>query len=105
MAGNFHGSSRNVYLDGRSTLVAECADVNGHHHRTAIDLNDCLTNTNGSLHWARGGNFAASARHIQLFDNGNGLEAELGDGRGGWKHNRINLNERISNDNGRLVML
>ncbi|PPJ52562.1 hypothetical protein CBER1_11023 [Cercospora berteroae] len=104
-AGNFHASSRNVYLEGRSTLVAESADVRGHFQRTAIDLNDVFTNTNGKMHWARGGNFAGSARHIRLTDNGNCLEAELGDGRGGWIYNKVDLNERITNDNGRLHLL
>ncbi|CAK1367061.1 hypothetical protein CB0940_10394 [Cercospora beticola] len=104
-AGNFHASSRNVYLESRSTLVAESADVRGHFQRTAIDLNDVFTNTNGKMHWARGGNFAGSARHIRLTDNGNCLEAELGDGRGGWIYNKVDLNERITNDNGRLHLL
>lgn len=105
MAGNFFQSSRNVRLEGRCTLVAECTDVNGHHRYSDLDLNDCFTNTNGRLCWARGGNFAASARNIRLVDSGNAVEAELGNGHGGWDHNRVWLNERISNDNGRLKLL
>jgi len=105
MAGNFAASSRHVRLEGSSTLTAECANLHGHHHESSIDLNDCLTNTNGKLLWARGGNFAASSRHIRLTDNGVALEAELGDGRGGWQHNKVWLNERITNDNGRLEMI
>lgn len=104
MAGNFCGSSRHVRLDG-NMLVAECEDVNGRHHTSAIDLNDCLTNTNGRLGWARGGNFMASSRHVTLIDGGDVIEAELGDGRGGWRHCKLNLNERITNDNGRLAMV
>nr|POE47956.1 cyanovirin-n like [Quercus suber] len=105
MAGNFHASSRNVRLEGHSMLVAEVADVNGHHQWSSIDLNDCFTNENGDLKWARGGNFSATARHIRLENDGSVLVAELGDGRGGWQHNQIYLNERITNDNGRLVLL
>lgn len=105
MAGNFHASSRNVRLENDSILVAECADCYGNHHWTSIDLNDCLTNTFGRLEWARGGNFRPTARHIRLEDNGSTLEADLGDGNGAWTPNRIYLNERITNDNGRLMML
>nr|POE74377.1 cyanovirin-n like [Quercus suber] len=104
-AGNFHASSRNVRLEGHSMLVAEAADVHGHHQWSSIDLNDCFTNENGDLKWAKGGNFAATSRDIRLENDGSVLVAELGDGRGGWKHNQAYLNERITNDNGRLVLL
>lgn len=106
MAGNWSASSRGARLeeDGR-VLVAECRDVNGHHRTSRIDLNACLTNTNGRLFWARGGNFRPTARDVRLVDGGKVLEAELGDGRGGWVRNRTRLDERISNDNGRLVMI
>jgi hypothetical protein len=106
LAGNYSASSRGARLedDGR-TLVAECRDVNGYHCESRIDLNGCLTNTNGSLRWARGGNFRASARDVRLVDGGRVLEAELGDGRGGWVRNHVRLDERIENSNGRLAMI
>jgi len=105
LAGNFHASSQHIRLEGHSLLVADCADVNGHWHHAAIDLNDCFTNSNGDLLWARGGNFAASARHIRIVEEGRMIEAELNDGRGGWVDNRVELGERITNDNGRLELL
>lgn len=105
MAGNFHASARGVRLQGHSVLVAEVKNVKGHHMRSSINLNDCFTNDMGKLKWARGGNFAATARNIRLDEGGKVMEAELGDGRGGWKWNRIYLNERLTNDNGRLIML
>jgi len=86
-------------------LVAECINANGHRHRSELDLNSCFANTNGRLCWVKGGNFAASSKNIQLVDNGQALEAELGDGRGGWQPNKVYLNERITNDDGRLEML
>lgn len=104
-AGNFHASSRDVHLEGHSTLVAECSDVNGHHRRTHLDLNDCFTNDNGRLLWQRNGNFAASARGIRVTDNGAFVEAELADVNGHWHHNRVWLDERITNDNGRLALV
>jgi hypothetical protein len=106
LAGNYSASSRGARLedDGR-TLVAECRDTNGHHCESRIDLNACLTNTNGSLRWARGGNFRPSARDVRLVDGGRVLEAELGDGRGGWVRDHVRLDERIENSNGRLAMI
>ncbi|KAK0273661.1 hypothetical protein LTR35_012098 [Friedmanniomyces endolithicus] len=104
MAGNFSASSRGVHLEG-ATLVAECCNSQGHHHDSRLDLNDCFTNSDGRLRWARGGNFAASSRGMQLVNGGRELEAELGDGRGGWTANRVFLDERITNDDGRLHLL
>ena len=106
LLGNYSASSRGARLedDGR-TLVAECRDVNGYHCESRIDLNACLTNTNGSLRWARGGNFRPSARDVRLVDGGRVMEAELGDGKGGWVRNHIRLDERIENSNGRLAMI
>jgi hypothetical protein len=106
MAGNYSASSRGTRLEDEGrTLVADCRDVNGNHRESRLDLNACLTNTNGSLRWARNGNFRASARDVRLVDGGRVLEAELGDGRGGWVRNHVRLDERIENDNGRLSMV
>lgn len=48
------------------------------------------------------GNFSSSARDIRLVDGGRVLEAELRNGRGDWHRSRIDLDERIGNQNGRL---
>lgn len=48
------------------------------------------------------GNFSSSARDIRLVDGGRVLEAELRNGRGDWHRSRIDLDERIGNENGRL---
>ena len=106
MAGNYSASSRGTRLEDEGrTLVAECQDVYGQHRESRLDLNACLTNTDGSLRWARNGNFRASARDVRLVDGGRVLEAELGDGRGGWVRNHVRLDERIENANGRLSMI
>lgn len=42
---------------------------------------------------------------MRLSGNGRIFEAELGDGRGGWRHNVVNLDERIANEDGRLMVL
>ena len=106
MAGNYSASSRGTRLEDEGrTLVAECQDVYGQHRESRLDLNACLTNTDGSLRWAKNGNFRASARDVRLVDGGRVLEAELGDGRGGWVRNHVRLDERIENANGRLSMI
>lgn len=106
MAGNYSASSRGTRLEDEGrTLVAECRDVNGVHRESRIDLNSCLANWDGRLRWARNGNFRASARDVRLVDGGRVLEAELGDGRGGWVRNHVRLDERIENANGRLSMI
>lgn len=104
-AGNFHASSRNVRLEGRSMLVADCADTRGHFRQSTIELNDCFTNTNGKLAWVRGGGFALSARGIKLADGGKVMECELGNGHGGFEYNWVRLDERITNEDGHLRML
>jgi len=101
----FLANSRDVHLEDNCILVAECANHHGGHFRSAIDLNNCLTNSWGKLEWARDGNFAASARGIRLVDGGKVLEAELNDGNGEWRQSHVWLNERITNNNGCLEML
>jgi len=106
LAGNYSASSRGIRLedDGR-TLVADCRDVDGHHRQSRLDLNACLTNVNGSLRWARNGNFRASARNVRLVYGGKVLEAECGDGGGGWSRNHVRLDEMIENADGQLSMI
>jgi len=48
------------------------------------------------------GSFGASARDVRLADGGRVLEAELRTAGGSWNFSRLELDERISNDNGRL---
>ena len=51
------------------------------------------------------GNFRASARDIRLVDGGRVLEAELRNTRGEWRRAHVNLDERISNRDGRLCLV
>ncbi|KAI1098170.1 carbohydrate-binding module family 50 protein [Jackrogersella minutella] len=48
------------------------------------------------------GNFSSSARDIRLVDRGRFLEAELLDTSGNWHRRRIDLDERIGNEDGSL---
>lgn len=105
LAGNFSGSSSQITLDGDYDLIASCGTVDGHQKLSSISLNDCLGNEWGKFVWQRGGGFAQSSRNIRLVDGGRVLEAELGNGRGGWDRQHIRLDEKITNDNGELKFL
>lgn len=103
--GNFSSSVSQISLDKDYDLIASCGRVDGSHHLSSISLNRCLTNDNGNFRWARDGNFAASARNVRLIEGGRVLEAELAKCDGHWIWDRIALDEKISNDNGDLIML
>ncbi|KAL1879174.1 hypothetical protein Daus18300_001753 [Diaporthe australafricana] len=104
-AGNFSASSSQMNIDGDYDLVASCRRMDGSQRLTSISLNNCLTNEDGHLRWAKGGNFGASARNVRLIDGGRTLEAELRNCGGGWVWDRIALDEKIGNSNGDLVMV
>lgn len=104
-AGNFTASASNIMLDRDYDLIALCSDRHGKEKLSSIRLNDYLTNDWGHLKWAKGGNAFASARNVRLSLNGRVLEAEMGDGRGGWSQSRIVLDERIGNEDGELVFV
>jgi len=103
--GNFRASSLDVRLEGKATLVCECADIHGHHRRSSLDLNHHLSNHNGTLKWSSSGGFAGSAKHIGLANDGKRLEVELRDDHGEWQQTWVSLNRRITNDDGKLVLL
>ncbi|KAI1619608.1 CVNH domain-containing protein [Exophiala viscosa] len=103
--GNFSASSHSITLDRDYDLIASCADVHGNHKLSSISLNNCLANEHGQFVWARGGNFGASARDVRLCENGKVLEAELGTGDGCWNRTSIRLDQRVSNNDGELILL
>ncbi|PLB34775.1 putative glutamine-serine-proline rich protein [Aspergillus candidus] len=101
LKGNFSASASDVALDG-VTLSASCRALSGANRRSRISLDTVLSNTWGEFTWHRQGNFSSSARHVRLADGGRVLEAELSDGRGGWKQAWVRLDERITNRDGKL---
>ncbi|TID19069.1 putative glutamine-serine-proline rich [Venturia nashicola] len=103
MLGNFSSSASKISMDGDYDLIAECTTINGHQKLSSISLNKVLSNDNGHFKWVHdGGNFAGSARNIQLLDGGKKLEAELCRGDGSWVWDRIYLDEKITNEDGEL---
>jgi hypothetical protein len=101
--GNFSASAHNTTLDGDFDLIAECTAIDGKKKLSSISLNQLLTNDDGHFQWVpAGGNFAGSARNINLVDGGAFLEAELRACDGRWVRDRICLDERIENSDGDL---
>lgn len=106
--GNFSASSHDIALDKDYDLIASCKDVKGRKRLSAISLNNVLTNDNGYFKWVAPGsgtgNFAASARHVELRQGGKLLEAELRCRNGQWRKDSVHLDERIENVDGDLKL-
>lgn len=106
MRGGFSSSARDIQLDRDFDLIASLTDRHGKHKLSSMHLNKYLSNEWGRFRWVPdGGNFGASARAVRLVDGGRVLEAELGDGQGGWNKDYVRLDERIGNDDGDLVFV
>lgn len=107
--GNFSETARDISLDYNTmALKAYCRRTDGSEHESYLHLNDILGNHDGRFVWGRGGNFMASVHEgkIWLAEGGRALCAVLGDGRGGYnEHASIELDEKITNDNGQLRFL
>lgn len=104
LKGNFTVSSHSVSLDHKFYLLAQCSDIQGQHHFSALDLNDHIANNDGHLHWASG-NFAGSCRNIRLEGDGKVLVAEARRCDGSWSESHLWLDERIGNENGELTLV
>ncbi|KAL6797432.1 Cyanovirin-N [Trichoderma sp. SZMC 28013] len=98
---SFSASAQNFWLEGGHILVANVADRDGNWVESRIDLNDFIGNEDGWFMWD-GVNFAESANDIRL--EGSLLTAELPMRDGGYRERQgIELNDRISNNDGQLV--
>ena len=114
-SGKFTPSCKNIALftnfdrNNSVSLSAECRNKNDARAftPTAIDLNDSITNSFGGLLWQDDGGFGGSVRNSRLRDSNNVtvLQCEANDGKGSWKNVAINLDDRITNDNGQLSVL
>ena len=103
--GGFSGSCSNITIDRDFDLIALCKMREGKENLRSVGLNECLANEWGEFRWVKNGNAFASAKNVRLLEGGRVVEADLGDGRGGWNRSRIVLDERIGNDNGELVFM
>ena len=100
-AGLFTKSCRSTNFSG-SILSSSCRDNNGNYKRTSIRLNPLIGNSNGVLLW-RGRNFTQTCKNIRLVGAGGALFADCRKNNGIFNSTSINLDDRISNTNGRLT--
>ena len=97
----FSKSSVDIVLDG-SVLKAKCKDLEGSFQSSDINLNSYITNLEGKLDWALGGNFAATSHDLQ-FCGPSTLQAICKQTSGGEVLASINLDEHIGNIDGHLM--
>lgn len=96
----FSQSSTNIQLQG-SDLVAQCRDMGGSGCDSRININNYIANYDGTLAWHANGNFAASTRNMRV--EGGMLYAESQRCDGSWISSQINLDEKITNFNGKMI--
>ena len=96
----FSRSSVDIKLEG-SQLKARCKDRAGSYHDSAVELNNYIANIDGLLKWRPNGNFVASSRNVVLA--GSVLKCHSKTREGTWRYTSINLDEKISNYNGKLI--
>ena len=96
----FSISSTGISLNG-TFLHANCRDLAGRYQASNIDINNCIANDDGVLHWRAGGNFKASSRNLKL--EGTVLKCESKNRRGQWRRAQLHLDEKIENSNGKLI--
>jgi CVNH domain len=93
-------------------LEASCKNKNGEYANTELTISDYIANYGGSLSWAKPvGAFQKSCRNITLLSREGSvqdslllMQAECSDGKGGWKKTGLNLEDKISNQNGVLAV-
>ncbi|KAI8599206.1 CVNH domain-containing protein [Dissophora ornata] len=102
---DFSISSRGIQLVDGHILTALCRTEDGEWVESRLDLNTFIGNDDGYFQWD-GENFSHSAKNIKLCsDEGQctSIEAYLTTRDGEVKSTSIRLDERVGNDNGRLV--
>lgn len=119
--GSYRQSCRNIHIEGRDDLAAECRRQNGSWRSTKIDLDACrgrdIRNDNGDLecgghryagsygrYQLPGGSWNQSCRSAMI--RGDDLVAECRERDGGWNRTRLDLDDcrgrPVSNQNGHL---
>lgn len=96
----FSRSSSHIKLEG-TQLKAECKDRGGSYHGASFELNNYIANLDGKLQWQPNGNFNATSRNLSL--DGATLKCQSKTRAGSWRDTSINLDEKISNFNGKLI--
>ena len=101
--GNF--SKTSYYIkENNGILYAICMTIDGKPSRVKFNLNDYVANINGNLEWLEKGNYADSCTNcqVEVDDNNAYLVCDCPRRDGSMNKSRLNLDERIDNQNGEL---
>ncbi len=105
LAGSFSETCEDINgfeREGRYYLEAICEEEDDDAAPTELAISEYIANYGGNLSWATPpGIFHRSCGNIHVDEDGI-LSADCGNGRGGWIGTELNLNERISNQDGVL---
>ena len=122
-AGNFSRSSRGCGVTRDGTLNAQCQMLDGDYHFSSMSLKSVIMGLNGEFHWLDGTirfpscqildasnwNFVeereVKADSLHMEPIGFWVLARCMDDSGEYKMYALALDERISNDNGRLKLI
>ncbi|MDJ0718834.1 MAG: CVNH domain-containing protein [Prochloraceae cyanobacterium] len=96
----FTKSCRDTNLNG-ATLSSSCKDRSGNYKSTSIGLNPFIGNSDGVLQWGSQ-NFSNTCEGIRL-EGAGALFANCKRRNGSSNNTSINLDDRISNNNGNLT--
>lgn len=91
--------------EGGVYLHAGCTKANGQKVPARLKISNYIANYGGNLSWALGGGgFHRSCSVADTSPRSPWLRAICGNGRGGFSRAAINLDEKISNQNGVLAI-
>lgn len=121
--GNFSRSSRGVLVDKEWNLQAQCQTLNGEYNYSAMSLKSIIMGFNGEFHWLDGTMRSPGCQMSDAIEwslvSGNEVDTnslhreEIGywvlarcmDDHGESRTIALTLDDRISNDNGRLKLI
>ena len=98
--GNFSQSSTDIKLVD-STLYAKCKKRDGSYIDSSINLNECVVNKDGTLGWANDGRYSLSSKECSIV-GGATLSCECSKIDGSYTRSDLNLDQKITNDDGFL---
>jgi hypothetical protein len=103
LAGGYLNTCPDTYL-AQTSIIASCITRSGDRIQSRLYLPYFIANYNGNLAWSAYGSFQSSCKDFRSTAPGV-LRATCKTITGGWNTNAaINLNERVTNDNGRLTV-
>jgi len=98
---SFSQTSKEIRLESGRMLHALCRKwTDGSYVPSSLDLNPYIANIDGHLEWSWQGDYVDTTKNIELL--GTYLQAECRNREGTYILSRINLDEKILNDNGVL---